>query len=198
MCKVRPWWSWSIPDLAKILVANVAELILETWAHSGAKWGNNSRIKIYHRLFGVWENLRIALSSAYEMSPKNTIFSIWEEVGLTNKAADRSMNSSLSSKQTIVGWPTAGSCHPILVFRNDFSSNAEIHDDNYWLALNRIYEYLGFIDLLGNPELGRWLGGSSKTHNRSSTVVTPFLLFHFWSSVFSMINYSVVAVRLNY
>lgn len=86
----------------------------------GAKWGNNPRIKIYHRLFGVWENLRIALSSAYEMSPKNTIFSIWEEVGLTNKVADRSMNSSLSSKQTIVGWPTAGSCHPILVFRSDF------------------------------------------------------------------------------
>lgn len=54
-----------------------------------------------------------------------------------------------SSKQTFVGWSTAESYLPILVLKYEFSSIAEIHGLNHWLAHNRAYGYFGFIDIKG-------------------------------------------------
>lgn len=96
-----------------------------------------------------------------------------------------------SSKQTVVGWSTAGSYLPILVLKCDFSSIAELHGLNHWLAHNRAFRYFGFIDIFGNLELGRRLRRRATrrvkkktTHNRSS-------IYDYTVSTFTFLNLGV-------
>lgn len=148
-----------VPDFAKILVANVAESTIETFPYITtfcAKWGNDFRAYL-SRAF--W-NLRKLGSRA--------VLGIWN-VQFYAKACDI-LNlgrvglrlligrwARASSKQTFVGWSTAGSYLPILALKCDFSSIADLHGLSLWLAHNRAYGYFGFIDISGNSELGRRL-----------------------------------------
>lgn len=124
-----------------------------TWPHSCAKWGNDLRVYL-PRAFWSLEYTWFSRCSWHMKRPNLCDILNLGRVGL-RLLIGRWARASI--KQTFVGWSTAGSYLPILVLKYDFSSIAEIHDLNHWLAHNRAYGYFGFIDIMGNPALGRRL-----------------------------------------